>query len=83
MDVALQVIKENIFEEILVVDTNFHQCSMTTHSWMQCYKLTGEPDDDDPLEINIPQSEGICTVEGDGITTDQFLKPLNIKKVNR
>ena len=55
---------------------------MTTHSWMQCYNLTGEPDVDDPLEINIPESEGICTVEGSPINTDQFIKPLKIKKLN-
>ena len=42
----------------------------------------GEPKDDDPLEINIPESEGIRRVEGAAITSDQFLKPLKIKKVN-
>ena len=55
---------------------------MTTHSWMQCYNLTGEPDDDDPFEIVIPYSKGICTIEGASITNDHFLKPLKIKKVN-
>ena len=55
---------------------------MTIHNWMECYNLTGEPDDDDPLEINILESEGICIVEGVAIATDQLLKPLKIKKVN-
>ena len=32
VDVVLQFIKEKIFEEILVAEMNFHQCSMTTHS---------------------------------------------------
>ena len=49
---------------------------------MECYNITGETNDDDPLEINIHESEGIRTIEGAAITTDQFLKPLNIKKVN-
>ena len=49
---------------------------------MECYNLTWELDDDDPLEINIPESEGIRTVDGDVITTDPYLKPLKIKKVN-
>ena len=31
IDVALQVMKHNIFEEILFVGTNFHQCNMTIH----------------------------------------------------
>ena len=49
---------------------------------MQCYNLTGELDDDDLLEINIPELEGIRIVEGADITTEQFLKPLKIKKEN-
>ena len=61
---------------------NFHQCNMTIHNWMECYNLTWELDDDDPLEINIPESKGIYTLEGVFISTDQFLKPLKIKKVN-
>ena len=71
-----------MFEEILVTDTNFHQCNMTIHNWMECYSLTREPNDDDPIEIDIPESEGIRKVEGYAITTDQFLKPLKIKNVN-
>ena len=49
---------------------------------MECYNIIGEPYYDDPLEINILELEGIHTVEGDAITTYQFIKPLNIKKVN-
>ena len=26
---------------------------------MECYNITRKPDDDDPLEINIPVSEGM------------------------
>ena len=55
---------------------------MSIHNWMECYNIMGEPDDDDPLEINILDSKGIHTVEGAAITTNQFLKPLKIKKVN-
>ena len=79
---VLQVIKEEIFEEIVVVDTNFHQCNMTIQNWMECYNLMRELNDDDPLDINIPKSEGIFIVDGDVITTDPYLKPLKIKKVN-
>ena len=56
INVALQIIKEMIFEEIPIVATNFHQCNMTVHNWMECYNITGELEDDDPLEINIPKS---------------------------
>ena len=42
VDVALQVIKENIFEEIPVADTNFHQCNMNMHIWMECHNIMGD-----------------------------------------
>ena len=38
--------------------------------------------DDDLTNINIPESEGTREVEGSGISSDQFLKLLKIKKVN-
>ena len=43
---------------------------MTIHHWMECYNITGEPDDGDPLEINIPKSKGMPAVEGAGMCTD-------------
>ena len=49
---------------------------------MECYSITGELNDDDPLEINIPESEGMCAVEGASMSSDQFLSPLKINKVN-
>ena len=74
--------KENRFEEISVATINFHQCSTTAHHWMECYNVIRELDDDDPIDINIPDSEGMHAVEGVGISSDQFLSPLKIKKVN-
>ena len=49
---------------------------------MECYNVTGELNDDDPLDIKIPNTEGMRAVEGFGISSDQFLSPLKIKKVN-
>ena len=82
IDVALQIMKDKIFEEIPIATTNFHQCNKTVHHWMERYNVIGEPNDDDPLDVNIPKSEGMRTVEGVGISSEQFLSPLNIKKVN-
>ena len=81
VDVVLQTIKENIFAEIPIQEANSHQCSVTIQQWMACYNLAGDPDDD-PTNINIPESEGTREVEGSGISSDQFLKLLKIKKVN-
>ena len=74
--------KTHIFEEIHIVVTKFHQYSTTTHHWMECYNVTREPNDDKPLNINIPELEGMHTMEGLGISSDQFLNPLKIKKIN-
>ena len=48
---------------------------------MAYYNLTGDLDDD-LTNINIPEAEGTRIVEGSDISSDQFLKPLKIKKVN-
>ena len=47
---------------------------------MACYNLAKDPDDD-PTNINTLESKGTHSVEGSGISSDQFLKPLKIKKV--
>ena len=44
--------------------------------------MMGELDDDDPLDVNIPESEGTHIGEGFGISSDQFMNPLKFKKVN-
>ena len=48
---------------------------------MACYNLARDPDDD-LNNINILESEGMHVVEGRGISSDQFLQLLKIKKVN-
>ena len=48
INVAMQIMKEIMFEEIPVAATNFHQCKVTIHHWMECYNVTGEPDEEDP-----------------------------------
>ena len=75
VDVVLQTIKEKIFTKIPIEEANSHQCSATIQQWMACYNLEGDPDDDS-TNINIPESEGTRAVEGSGISSDQFLKPL-------
>ena len=48
---------------------------------MACYNMDGDPDDD-LTNINIPESESTHEVEGSGISSEQILNPLKIKKVN-
>ena len=58
IDVALQVIKAKIFEDIPVAMKKFSQNNATIQQYMECYNVTGEPDDDDPLNVNMLESEG-------------------------
>ena len=49
---------------------------------MECYNVTWKPDDDDHHNRNIPDFEGTRIVEGSGVSSEKFLNPLKIKKVN-
>ena len=82
MDYTLQLIKTNIIKDISVTMTKFNQNSVTIQHWMECYNVRRELDDDDPHDINIPESEGTHAVEGSGVSSDKFLNPLKIKKEN-
>ena len=55
VDVVLQAIKEKIFTEIPLEVASSHQCSATIQQWIASYNLAREPDDD-PTNINIPNS---------------------------
>ena len=46
---------------------------------LQCDRIQA---DDEPLDVNIPDLEGVCAVEGLGISSDQFLSPLKTNKFN-
>ena len=49
---------------------------------MEYYNVIRKLDDDDPHDINIPESEGTCTGEGSCVSSDKFMNPLKIEKVN-
>ena len=49
---------------------NFNQSNATVQHWMECYNVTGEPDDDERHDINILEYEGTHTMEGFGISSN-------------
>ena len=52
-------------------------------SMMECYNLSGEPEDDDEFHnINIPNTEGSRDVAAPDVPMDPMTQPLKIKKVN-
>ena len=44
--------------------------------------MIGELEDDEPQDINILESEGTRAVQEFGISGNQFMNPLKVKKVN-
>ena len=60
MDAALQIMKENIFAEILVADMNLHQCSITTHNYTVWNTMMKDTSDSDPFSI-ISRCQKECT----------------------
>ena len=49
---------------------------------MEWYNINGELEVDDPHNIHILETEDIREMEGLVLSSDQFMKPLKIKKVN-
>ena len=62
--------------------TNFNQHNTTILHWMECSNVTGEHDDDESIDVKIPESEGMHVVEGFGISSEQFCNPLKVNKIN-
>ena len=54
-----------------------------TQSMMECYNVSGEPEDDDELRnINILKTEGSRDVTAPDVPIDPMSRSLKIRKVN-
>ena len=80
---ALHIIWDVVLKVALVaypMDPHVH-CHM--QSMMECYNISGEPEDDDELHnINILETKGSWDLTAPNLPTDPMTQPLNIKKVN-
>ena len=79
---VLQLIRDVVLKVVSIaypVDphANFHMQSM-----MECYNVSGEPDDDDMWNINIPETKGSRDVKAPDMPTDPMNQPLKIRRVN-
>ena len=83
IDATQQIIRIKIFEYIPVSISSFHHSITIVQHCMEYYNIIiHEPDDDDPCDINIPEYEGTRVVDGSGVSSDNFLNPLKVNKVN-
>ena len=58
------------------------QWNVKIQNLMECYNISREPEDDDPQDIHIAEFEGNRALKEPGLSSEKFLKPLKIKKVN-
>jgi hypothetical protein len=57
-----------------------HQHSTTVRKVLECYNVTEE--NKDPRNLQIPETEGECAVEGPEIESVVYVKSLKTHKVN-
>lgn len=79
---TLQLIQENFFEQFEQPEESLHDWSMFSKRTLKCYKIDKyQQDDDQPREVNIPETKGERAAERLGINPD-YTKPLKTRKVN-
>jgi len=83
VDDALKLVKTAIFIMLLepkeVVQLDWSQ---QLRQALECYNVKAEGDEDDPRDVNIPESEGSREVCGPEIEDPEFATPLKMKQVN-
>ena len=73
IDVAQQVIKATIFEEVLVLVSSLPQGNARIQILMECYNICEELEDDDARDIHIPEYEGSRALKEPCLSSEKFL----------
>jgi hypothetical protein len=87
VDASLQVIRSNIFMEddhMGMIPQAVHvEASATVREMLACYNIIeADQDEEDPRNVQVPETEGERAVEGPELKTDVYVKPLRVCKVN-
>jgi hypothetical protein len=60
-----------------------HKESTTVHEIIECYNVTEEDQEEEyPRKVQLPETEGECTVEGPKLESNAYVKTLRVFKVN-
>ena len=80
LDAAIRLIHTKVFDG---KDTAEYQPDWKEQeaNAVECYNLTID-EDDDPRNINIPESEGHCEVHGPVVESPEVTQPLKTRQVN-
>ena len=81
---ALDIININIFEDRTLSVSAQPELAIQFEEALEFYNFVSEPEeeDEDPCNINIPESEGTHDVDGPKLETPAIMEPINIKKIN-
>ena len=84
VDQALDVIKIKIFEDCTLSVSAQPEWAIQLEEALECYNFASEPEeeDEDPRNINIPESEGTCDVDGPKLQIPAITEPIKIKQIN-
>ena len=80
----LDVINIKIFEDCTLSVSAQPDWAVQLDQALECYNFASEPEeeDEDPHNINIPESEGTRDVDGPNLETTAITEPIKIKKIN-
>ena len=79
---ALGVIRMKLFDDFPLLIDNQLDWVVQMESAMECYNFTVDDKEEDPHNVNIPESEGSCDVQGPALEIPKIIENVKIKKVN-
>ena len=82
VDQALDVIKIKIFEDCTLPVHTQPEWAIQLEDALECYNFEAEPVDEDPRNINIPDSEGTRDVDGPKLQIPAITEPIKIKQID-
>ena len=84
VDQDLDVIKIKIFEDCTLSVQTQPEWAIQLEEALECYNFALEPEEEneDPRNINIPESEGTRDVDGTKLETPAIMEPIKIKQIN-
>ena len=80
MDTAVRLIHTKVFDEKEIAEYQPDWKAQEANA-VECYNLAID-EDDDPCNINIPESEGYCEVHGPAVEAPKVTQPLKTWTVN-
>ena len=80
LDVAIRLIHTKVFDDREIAEYQPDWKAQEGNA-VECYNLAID-EDDDPRNINIPESKGQCEVHGPAVKAPEVTQPLKTRKVN-